>query len=351
MEDMELVLGREIRELNSLRDTFHWMRFDDAEVRPEGYRRKALEGAEASDFLKKDHPAAVVRDSERLVWNDCVFVGGDAFCGRRSPDPANSIIAPSIGYLHGRDIERASFPQLISAVRAIRTEEDALSVAKAYGPLRIEVDIRGSACHVRCDTLREWMDISIQIDAVLSLLESIERGKPSTYIEKDPALGPRFHFSRGDGRRSLSSNFIFPREKPSDLELARGYLADMMTTFVGAAAFKGRYRILPTGGIVSELALPFDLHAAIWKTIDATVVESSETSYLRLRQCHYCGEWDFEKEGEGGRRIRQRSDKAFWYHDGCKRIEDKRMKDAARAEREERERKSRPGARKESPFD
>lgn len=294
MEDFEAITRKRIDSLNETRSgrSFCWWRFKDAEIRPEGYVRWRGEGCEEGDS----------------------FVSALVFERKEETDRSRKVIAHC--GIENQPLPRENIATAISRVRKIKDDSDILSIAREYGPMRIDAEWKQglNTWRWRCDTPQEWRELSALVNEVFDLLRSIER-------------------------------------RSTDIDAARGRLIDILSEHVNNANVRTYYSVLPSGDIANTPGVAFDFHAAIWKVLESTVALSKTTEYLRLRECHYCGEWDFERDGCGGRRMRQRSDKSFWYHDGCKRNEDKRLKDAARATRGGREREERPGARKKNPFD
>ena len=297
MEDFEATTRRRMDSLNDTRSgrSFRWWRLKDAEIRPEGFIRRT----------GKTGPDEKLGD---------VFISAPVFERRESTDRSRDVIVHS--GIENRPLPREDVATVISRICKIEDDSDILAIVGEYGPLRIDAEWKNfmNIWRWRCDTPQEWRELSVLVNEVFYLLRAIERKLP-------------------------------------DIDAARSRLIDILSEHVNEANVRTYYSVLPSGDIASTSGVAFDLHAAIWKVLESTVVSSKATEHLRLRECHYCGEWDFEKGGEGGRRIRQRSDKAFWYHDGCWRNEEKRLKDAARAEMEGRKRKSRPGARRKSPLD
>ena len=291
MEDFETITRRKMDSLNDTRSgrSFRWWRLKDAEIRPEGFIRQRGE----------------TRDS---------FISAPVFERQEETDRSRNVIAHC--GLESRPLPREDVAAAIARIRKIKDDADILSIVREYGPLRIDAEWKQglNIWRWRCDTPQEWRELSALVNEVFDLLRAIEKKLP-------------------------------------DIDAAKSRLIGILSEHVNEANVRTYYSVLPSGDIASTSGVAFDLYAAIWKVLESTAVSSKATEHLRLRECHYCGEWDFEKGGEGGRRIRQRSDKAFWYHDGCWRNEEKRLKDAVKAEAEGRERKSRPGARKESPFD
>jgi len=311
VEDFEAVMRSRMNSLNDMRSgkMLHWWRLKSPEIHQQGFFRTsgttAPDGSPGSDF----------------------FVSGRAFERRESVDSPREII--TFSEVESYTLLREEIATVISRVHAIENDADVLDIVREYGPLHLygewkeggvkkwtgDLVKRGVDSWIwRCDTPQEWRELSEIVGEVFGLLRAIEKRSPDT-------------------------------------DAAKSRLIDILSEHVNNASVRTYYSVLPTGDIASTPGVAFNLYAAIWKVLESTVVTSRATDYLRLRQCHYCDEWDFEKGGEGGRRIRQRSDKSFWYHDGCQRNEDKRIKDEARAELEGRERESRPGARRKSPLD
>ena len=286
MADLETKIQRRKSTLNDLQAgrLFCWWRFKNPEIQVEGFARNDAETRKS-------------------------FVSGLVFDRKDGTDSSRKIIV--FDGLENKPVSRGDIARVISKLRSLENENDVLDIVGEYGPLRI--DARGyespsredepKSWVWRCDTPQEWFNLSRVVREFLSLLNNT-----------------------GDRER----------------------LIEILSDQVNEANVRTHYVPLPTGDIAAATGVPFDLHGAIWKVLESTAVKSKAAEHLRLNICHYCGEWDFERDGYGSRRMRQTKEKTFWYHDGCKRDEDKRIKDEARALREGRGRKKRPGSRKGS---
>lgn len=258
-------------------------------------------------------PRRVELVPEGRRFGDAVFVSARTFRGETGTDRSQMVFA----YLHleNRHVSREAVATLIARVRKIETDGDILEIVKDYGVLHADAEWKQplDLWRWQSDTPEDWRRLAAELNEVFDLIKRTET--------RDPGA-----------------------------DEARQRLAHLLSERVSSSLIKTCHTALPSGDIVAVPCVAFDLHAMIWKVVEATATQSSAAKYLRLRECCICGEWDFETEGEGSRRMRERRDGLGWHHDGCYRRKDKRERDEARAEREERQRHERPTAKKGSPV-
>ncbi|MFA7620821.1 MAG: hypothetical protein WCY56_03120 [Aminobacteriaceae bacterium] len=258
-------------------------------------------------------PGRVELVPEGRIFGNAMFVSGPTFRGETATDRSRKVFA----YLdlENRHVSREAAATLIARVRKIETDGDILEIVKDYGVLHADAEWKQplDLWRWQSDTPEDWRRLAAELNEVFTLIKRTET--------RDPGA-----------------------------DEARQRLADMLSEHVNACSIRTYYAALPSGDTAPVSGVPFDLHAMIWKVVEATATQSNAAKYLRLRECYICGEWDFETEGEGSRQMRERRDGLGWHHDGCYRRKDKQERDEARAEREERQRHERPTAKKGSPV-
>ena len=320
--------------------------------------------------------------------------------------------------LHSDDV-----PCIISNIRKISTREDVLNITKRWGPLKRSIPhiqyskSKGTSVRSGCDKLSDWYKLYKEINAILLLKESIDDNMPSRYlIRDDDNKKSRFYFQFDtvedelkDYEISISKiiyNTFLLTDYPTDvislsvqtIEPTTGKKIDhvvseiqgkdiskinfdddmflatrAIATLLCDAKFNldNKYGILSNNQIISYAAAT-DLYSFIWQIIEATILSNSPSSFgLRMRQCKFCKEWDFEgseekiikknplyrarllalHQGSEKRTMRQCRDTGEWYHDKCKRREDGRKGRSNKAFNEGRKLFLRHGARKNSVFD
>lgn len=270
---------------------------------------RSLNGIREGNLFYWWRPRRVAIKHEGYREGGNSFQSGLVFDRRDGTDRERKIIAYwGIQHYH---VARADVPVLIARIREIKTEKDVIAIVKDYGPLQIDAEYKEplQLWRWRADTPEEWFKLAGELNEVFPLLNVIEKRLPGA-------------------------------------DEARSTLVGILSEQVNSARIRTYYSTLTTGEIVATQGVAFDLHAMIWKSVEATATESKAAEFLRLRQCHFCGEWDLQLGGEGSRRMRRERNHSYWYHDGCYRAAGKRLDDSIKAAQEERQRHERPSAKK-----
>jgi len=256
-------------------------------------------------------------------------------------------------------------PALINKMRTCRNIETIASLVGEYGPLKRRGDCRVSeeCLTVGCDTVDDWI---YQIALVQTLFSLLTEGSLSKYLRQAPyGCSLEWHGIEGsgfDGQNPLTLGIIptlfltgiddaqcfrvNANLSEEELQLiAQIAIKDLLTLGMRGTSFSRCFGVLPNAQIVEVLS-PDNLCSVIWHVSAATTLQETAPRYLRLRRCHYCGEWDFEADREGNKLLKQKQDKSFWYHFRCYRSDHERKKREERAAEIGRECKNRPGARK-----
>ncbi|NCC62814.1 MAG: hypothetical protein EOM12_18235 [Verrucomicrobiae bacterium] len=270
-------------------------------------------------------------------------------------DPGVMLLAME-GQFDNYILTKEKIPLIIDDIRRIDSIQALLLLVKKWGGLTDISSHPGLAIgndmpRKECPRLDAWIRFVASVQMVLDLLERKDCSKYLFDRKDRPGKDLVWRGFPGSGYEEKPLHWVRITDYP-DLQEGveqeppyhRLWVAELLQNGIKNSMLEKRYIVLPEFGQIVEMTRAHDLYGFVWLALEATVLEMSPSSDLRLRRCCYCDLWDLEDNGE--RLMRRTNDKTAWYHDLCKRREDRRTDLEQAALKKGREFIIRPGARK-----
>lgn len=246
------------------------------------------------------------------------------------------------------EIRREDTPELLYRLCTAASVRDVEDLFLRYGPLKESVFF----AKYDADTVEDWIRLAEDVSEVFELLGMIRNASIRMIEQRRRERDKRVHGGlffqvlkidiESDAKAVLQAGET--EDAPSTMD-GRRLLVGKVERGLASARFKRVPLLLPDGGAVVE-ERPADLYSLIWKIVESTALDMEGGSGQRLRLCRYCGLWDTEDEPDLMREDKRTGE---WYHHNCKRNKYEENRKKERDEREGREPKPRPGARKDGP--